>query len=59
MGTSMTNPFKLLTVRLTAPFYDALFRIATLEGVPMTIVIRRLIRDESIRLGLWEKKEDA
>jgi len=50
---------KVFNIRLKLRFYDALFRIAALEGCPKSVVIRRLIRDEALRLGVWEKGKDA
>lgn len=46
-------------VKMPRAFKDALFRIATAWGCPQTAVVRRLIRDEAIRLGVWGKGEDA
>lgn len=50
---------KVFNVRLTEPFYTALFRLAASEGCSMTVIVRRLIRDEAIKLGIWRKAEDA
>ena len=55
----MSTVKKPFNVRLTRPFYDALFRLAALMDCPMTVVIRKLIKDEALRLNVWGKDEEA
>ena len=45
-------------VRLPRMFKDALFRISVTWGCPQTAVVRRLIRDEAVRMGVWGKEDE-
>lgn len=54
----MSDTGQAVGVRLPKMFKDALFRISVTWGCPQTAVVRRLIRDEAVRMGVWGKDDE-